>query len=111
MAERCPVCRDVLHPTQDGDYMGVSGCSVCHGKLWTPEELALARATAAARVAEAVKPWREALVKTTSLQRWSCGRMAWYAAQQEKREPVKIDCDKCQNQDCQAARDLLKAGP
>ena len=63
MAERCPVCGDVLHPTQDGDYMAVNGCSVCHGKLWTPEELALARATAAAREAEAVEPWREVLAE------------------------------------------------
>ena len=54
--ERCRICGEVLHPTQDGFYVAVNGCSVCHGKLWTPAELALARATAAARVAEAVKP-------------------------------------------------------
>jgi len=89
--ERCRICGEVLHPTQDGFYVAVNGCSVCHGKLWTPAELALARATAAkreaellaeleswrsvaskasaeviaaaARVAEAVEPWREVLAE------------------------------------------------
>ena len=69
MAERCPVCGDVLHPTQDGFYAAVNGCSVCHGKLWTPAELALARATAAKREAELLaelESWRSVASKASA---------------------------------------------
>ena len=67
--ERCRICGEVLHPTQDGDYMAVNGCSVCHGKMWTPAELALARATAAAREAELLaelESWRSVASKASA---------------------------------------------
>ena len=115
MAERCPVCGDVLHPTQDGDYMAVNGCSVCHGKLWTPAELALARATAAKREAELLaelESWRSVASKASAEVITADARVAEAWLMQFEALVQRAVDDRIDDDWLKAARALLdKAGP
>ena len=71
-AERCPCCDSELTAWMNA-WHETHGrkCGTC-GLNFTDDHLARFRATADARVAEAVKPWREALEKTDARLRSFC---------------------------------------
>ena len=58
MSETCPVCESELRLIAYGWVCPNAECPIDE---LSDNDLALARATAAARVAEAEKPWREAV--------------------------------------------------
>ena len=101
MDERCPVCLTDTKPTaRPGSRVGYRRCPAC-GLEFNPLHFKAAIATRARLIAEAVKPWREALETLVDAKRERCMEIC---------QPADADfdcCVICTNRPCLTARALI----